>query len=143
MLGARGRIVVSAPATRSNNKQKVVPMKKWNRWQDWVTVAAGLYAALSVLWTQQEGISRTLLVVLGALLIVSGLINLAMPGTPAMEWVQAVIAAALILSPWLGSYANTTGVAWTSWIAGAVALIVTVAAIKPSSEEHHRMRVSH
>ncbi len=79
-------------------------MKKWNRWQDWVTVAAGLFAALSVLWTQQEGMSRTLMVVFGTLLVVSGLVNLAMPGTPLMEWVQAILAAGLILSPWLGSY---------------------------------------
>jgi|GEM_PF-3403099 len=26
-------------------------MKKWTRWQDWTVVAAGAYAALSVLWT--------------------------------------------------------------------------------------------
>jgi hypothetical protein len=118
-------------------------MKKWNRWQDWVTVAAGLFAALSVLWTQQESMSRTLMVVCGTLLVVSGLVNLAMPGTPLMEWVQAIIAAGLILSPWLGSYSSSTGAAWISWIAGAAALIVTAAAIKPSSEEHHRMSVSH
>lgn len=118
-------------------------MKKWNRWQDWVTVAAGIFAAVSVLWTEQEGMSTTLMVIFGALLVASGLVNLAMPGTPVMEWVQAALAAGLILSPWIGSYAATTGAAWISWIAGAVALIVTAAAIKPSTEGHHRMRISH
>ncbi len=53
-------------------------MKKWTRWQDWVTVVAGLYAALSVIWT------------------------MAMPVTPVMEWVQAAFGALLFLSPWLG-----------------------------------------
>lgn len=118
-------------------------MKKWNRWQDWVTVAAGIVAAASVLWTKQEGMSTTLMLVFGSVLVVSGLVNLALPGTPVMEWVQALLAAGLILSPWLGSYATTTGAAWISWIAGGVALIVTAAAIKPSIEGHHRIRISH
>lgn len=118
-------------------------MKKWNRWQDWVTVAAGIFAAVSVLWTKQEGMSTTLMVIFGALLVASGLVNLAMPGTPVMEWLQAVLAAGLILSPWIGSYAATAGAAWISWIAGAVALIVTAAAIKPSTEGHHRIGISH
>jgi hypothetical protein len=120
-------------------------MKKWTRWQDWVTVAAGLYAALSVLWTTAAGSSATLMVVFGALLVISGVINLAMPGMPAMEWIQAALAALLFLSPWLGAYAMQTGVAWTSWITGLVALIVTAMAIKPSTEEHrhHMVRPSH
>ena len=118
-------------------------MKKWNRWQDWVTVAAGIFAAVSVLWTKQQGMSMTLMVLFGALLVVSGLVNLAMPGTPVMEWVQAVLALGLVLSPWIGSYTSAAGAAWISWGAGAVALIVTAAAIRPSTEGHQRIRISH
>ncbi|GAP53810.1 SPW repeat protein [Arthrobacter sp. 92] len=117
-------------------------MKKWSRWQDWVAVVAGLYAALSVMWTTSAGSSAALMVVFGVLLIVSGVINLAMPGTPAMEWAQAALGALLFLSPWLGSYATHAGVAWTSWITGLVALVVTATAIKPSSEEHRHHRIS-
>ncbi|MFK4297273.1 hypothetical protein ABH924_002423 [Arthrobacter sp. GAS37] len=117
-------------------------MKKWTRWQDWVTVVAGLYAALSVIWTMAAGSSAALMVVFGALLIVSGVINLAMPGTPVMEWVQAAFGALLFLSPWLGSYSTQAGVAWTSWITGLVALVVTAMAIKPSTEEHRHHMVS-
>lgn len=118
-------------------------MKKWNRWQDWVAVAAGLFTAAAILFTRQEGLSVTLMLVFGGLLVISGIINLAVPGTPAMEWVQAALAAALILSPWLGSYTSATGAAWTSWIAGVVALVVAAAAIKPSTEVHHNIRMSH
>lgn len=116
-------------------------MKKWNRWQDWVTVVAGLFTAAAVLFTRQEGMSTALMLVFGGLLAVSGIINLAMPRTPVMEWVQAVLAAGLVLSPWLGTYTSATGAAWTSWIAGAIALVVTAAAIKPSIR--HNMRMSH
>lgn len=119
-------------------------MKKWTRWQDWVAVVVGLYAALSTLWTKQAGMSTALMVVFGVLLIASGLINLAAPGMPAVEWAQAVVALLLFLSPWIGSYATQTGAAWTSWICGAVAVIVTAAAIKPSTEvHHHRIMPSH
>lgn len=60
----------------------------------------------------------TLMVLFGVLLVVSGLVNLAMPGTPVMEWVQAVLAAGHIPSQWMGSYASTAGAAWISWICG-------------------------
>jgi hypothetical protein len=118
-------------------------VKKWYRWQDYVAAAAGLFTAVAVLFTRQENMSTTLMLVFGGLLVVSGIFNLAMPGTPVMEYAQAVIAAVVILSPWLGSYTGATGAAWTSWIAGAVALVVTAVAIKPSTDAHHNLRISH
>jgi hypothetical protein len=119
-------------------------MKKWTRWQDWVAVAAGLFAALSTLWTRQSGASLALMVIFGLLLVASGLVNLAMPGMPAVEWTQVVIAALLFLSPWMGGYTNLTGAAWTSWITGAIAAIVSAAAIRPSREVRtHRPATSH
>jgi SPW repeat len=119
-------------------------MKKWTRWQDWVAVAVGVVAALSTLWTDQAGMSMTLMIVFGVLLVASGLVNLAMPGMPAVEWAQVVIALLLFLSPWLGSYTEQTGAAWTSWIGGAIAVIVTAIAIRPSMDvSHHRVMPSH
>lgn len=115
-------------------------MKKWTRWQDWVTVIAGAYVALSTLWTENAGASTTLMVIGGVLLVIVGLVNLAMPGMPALEWAQAVIALLVVLAPWMGSYSHAEGPAWSSWIPGIVALVVTVLAIKPSTafhREHH------
>jgi len=116
---------------------------KWYRWQDWATVAAGLFTAVAVLWTRQLNLSTTCMLVFGGLLVVSGLVNLAMPGMPAVEYVQAILAAGLVLSPWLGTYTSATGAALTSWIAGGAALVVTAAAIKPSTDVRHAYRVSH
>jgi hypothetical protein len=119
-------------------------MKQWTRWQDWVAVVVGLYAAVSTLWTEQAGMSTSLMVTFGGLLVVSGLVNLAMPGMPVVEWAQVVIAALLFLSPWIGSYSAQTGAAWTSWVGGAIAVAVTAAAIKPSTEvRHNRMTAIH
>jgi hypothetical protein len=113
-------------------------MKKWTRWQDWVAVVIGLFAALSTIWMTPAGASVALMVTFGILLIASGLWNLARPGTVAMEWAQGVLGALLFLSPWIGGYASQAGVAWTSWIGGALALIVAMLAVQPSSRLHHQ-----
>lgn len=113
-------------------------MKKWTRWQDWVAVAAGLYAALSTLWTAAAGASLALMLILGILLIISGLWNLAMPGMVAMEWVQVALGVLLFISPWIGVYATQMGVAWTSWICGIVAVVVALLAVQPSTRMHHQ-----
>jgi putative Mn2+ efflux pump MntP len=71
-------------------------------------------------------------------------VNLAVPGMPAVECAQVVIGLLLFLSPWLGSYTQQAGAAWTSWIGGAIAVIATAIAIRPSMEmSHHRMMPSH
>jgi hypothetical protein len=120
----------------------MIPMKKWTRWQDYVVVAAGAYTALSVLWTSQTGMSTAMMVTLGVLLVISGAINLALPGMPVVEWAQALVAVVLLLAPWLGNYTSATGAAWTAWIAGAVALVVTAFAIRPSTEEYRHHHVA-
>ena len=117
-------------------------MKKWTRWQDWVTVAAGLVVALSTIWVAPAGLSVVLMVVLGVLLIIAGLINLAMPGLAWMEWVHGVLGVLLFISPWAGMYATHTGAAWFSWICGAVAIIVAAWELVPVSG-NDRMAHSH
>jgi hypothetical protein len=113
-------------------------MKKWTRWQDWVAVAVGLYVALSTLWVAPAGASIALMLVLGILLIASGVWNLARPGMVAMEWVQGAFGVLLFISPWVGMYSTQTGAAWTSWICGVIAIVVAALAIQPSSRTHHQ-----
>jgi hypothetical protein len=118
-------------------------MKKWTRWQDWTAVVVGLYAALSTFWTTQAGMSTVLMMTCGLLLVASGLVNLASPGMPAVEYIQAAIGLVLFLSPWIGSFAGQQAAAWTAWICGAIATVVTAAAIKPSNEAHRSVIPSH
>ncbi|MDQ1576308.1 MAG: hypothetical protein QOH55_1458 [Microbacteriaceae bacterium] len=112
-------------------------MDKWTRWQDWVAVVAGLYAALSTIWTPQQGASMSFLLVLGALLVIAGVWSLAMPGLVAMEWIHVVLGALLIISPFVGNYASSAGVAWTSWITGAIAMVAGLLAVQPAMRMHH------
>ena len=111
-------------------------MKQWTRWQDWVAVAAGAYAALSTLWTTQSGASAIFMVTLGVLLVVAGVWNLAMPRLVSTEWIEAILGAVLFLAPWIGGYASQPGAAWTSWICGAIALIAGLWAALPATRAH-------
>jgi len=111
-------------------------MKKWNRWQDYVAIVAGLFAALSTMWTTQQGSSMVMMIGCGVLLMVSGVWNLMSPGMPVAEWVQMALGALLFVSPWIAGYTAHMGASWTSWIAGGVALVVGVLAIQPSRHEH-------
>ncbi|WP_426515602.1 SPW repeat protein [Diaminobutyricibacter sp. McL0618] len=112
-------------------------MKKWTRWQDWVVVAAGVYVALSTLWTTQMGASMSFMLVLGVLMVAAGVWSLAMPGLVSMEWVHVALGALLIISPWVGNYASSAGAAWTSWIAGVVVLAAGLLAVQPAMKMHH------
>lgn len=111
-------------------------MKRWNRWEDYVAIVAGLYAALATMWTTQQGSSTAMMIICGVLLVASGVWNLSMPDQPVAEWVQMALGALLFVSPWLAGYTAHTGASWTSWIAGAVALIAGVMALQPSMHEH-------
>jgi hypothetical protein len=114
-------------------------MKKWTRWEDWVAIAAGVAVALSAMFVPAMGASVAIMVTLGVLLVISGVVNLAFPGLVAMEYVQGALGVLLIISPWVGGYADamTFGAAWMSWICGAIAVVVAALAIRPSMQAHH------
>jgi uncharacterized membrane protein HdeD (DUF308 family) len=119
-------------------------MNKWTRWEDYVAIVCGLYAALAVMWTAQTASSTSLMLVFGILLIASGVLNLSLPGTPWLEYVQCALGVLLFVSPWMGAYTDHTGASWTSWIAGIIAAGVTAAAFKPANDaRHHRVMPSH
>ncbi|MDQ4492299.1 SPW repeat protein [Sinomonas sp. ASV486] len=119
-------------------------MKKWTRWEDYVAIVAGLYAALATLWTTQTTSSTSLMLVFGVLLVVSGVTNLAMPSTPWLEYAQCAFGVLLFASPWMGMYTAHMGASWTSWIAGIIAAGATAAAFKPAIDaQHHRVMPSH
>jgi len=112
-------------------------MTRFARWQDWVALVAGLYAALASLWTTPRTTTTvTVLVVLGALLVIGSAISLAAPGSVSMEWVIAVLGVLLFISPWVLGFASDRGPAWTAWITGGVAVIAGLWAIEPATKSH-------
>lgn len=98
-------------------------MRKWTRWQDWVTLVAGVFAALSPLWFDTDNAAAWTMVVLGALIALTSLWSLAMPGMMSVEISHAVLGILLFLAPWVITYTEFGAASWTSWIVGVVAVV--------------------
>jgi SPW repeat len=113
------------PAARRNNKE-VTLMRPWTRLQDWGTLLAGLYAALSPIWvsTTGERDAYWALIALGVLLAVTSLFSLGLPGVVATEWLTVLFGVLLFVAPWVLTYTDRVGASWTSWVVGAIAVVL-------------------
>lgn len=112
--------------------------KQWMRWQDWGAAVLGVVAALSVLWVETSDNARWGLLVFGVLLLASGLWSLARPDSVVSEYVHVGLGVLLFISPWVLSYSEMIGAAWTSWVVGALAVVIGVATIPVANTLHHQ-----
>src|SRR5262245_32336015 len=105
------------PAAR-RNRRRWPWMRPWTRFKDWGTLIAGLYAALSPIWVNTTGERDAFwaLIVLGALLAVTALCSLALPGVVATEWLTVLFGVLLFVAPWVLTYTDRTAASWTSWV---------------------------
>ncbi len=117
--------------------------KRWMRWQDWGAVVLGVVAALSVLWVPTSTVALWSLVVFGVLLVLSGLWSLAMPGSVTSEYVHIGLGVLLFISPWVLSYTDLNGAAWTSWVIGVLAVAVGAAAVPVATTTHRGIAGQH
>jgi hypothetical protein len=115
-------------------------MRPWTRLQDWGTLVAGLYAALSPIWvsTTGERDARWALIALGALLAATALFSLALPGVVATEWLTVLFGVLLFVAPWVLTYTDRTGASWTSWVVGAIAVVLGGFSVPASARTHQR-----
>jgi hypothetical protein len=99
-------------------------MKKWTRWQDWVALAVGAYAALSPIWTDRTDTATWTMVVLGVVIAGVSLWSLAMPADRVSEYLLAILGVLFILAPWVMEFTELEAMALTAWIAGAITFIM-------------------
>jgi SPW repeat len=110
-------------------------MRPWTRLQDWVTLLAGAYTAtspivLSTVGMAGEGRVVVAMIALGALVAISSIVSLMRPDAIAAEWGTTVSGVLLFVAPWVVGYAGLTGPAWTSWIVGALVVVVSQAVVR-------------
>src|SRR5919108_2477892 len=119
-------------------------MRPWTRLQDFATLVAGLYAALSPIWVNTTGERDAFwaLIVLGALIAIASLVSLAMPGVVATEALTVLFGVLLFIAPWVLSYTGHAAAAWTSWLVGAIAVVVAASAM-PATNRAHRQAIQH
>lgn len=102
-------------------------MKRWTHPQDAVPLIAGIYAALSPMWTTTTSRATTTMVVLGVILALAAIAELMRPDMIPLEGLTALIGVAFVVSPWVMGFSDTRPMAWTAWIIGAVTLVVAAA----------------
>lgn len=110
-------------------------MKKWAHPQDFIALAAGVYAVLSPMWMSTTDKATITMVVLGIITAGLALFSLARPGEIA-EGLMAAMGVLFIISPWVMSFDGTRPMALTAWIVGAVTLLVGASDI--TLERHTR-----
>ena len=100
-------------------------MSAWRRWQDYVTMAAGVLLFISpfVFGETSFTVATGSAYVLGILLVLSGILAAAMREARGVEVVPAIIAVVTFVSPWVLGFAAVTGIAWSAWVLGIVAFL--------------------
>ena len=113
-------------------------MSKWTHPQGLAALIAGIYAALSPIWTTNPGGNATYtMVILGVVTAGLALMSLARPGKVAIEGLVALMGVLFILSPWvMGFSTGFTAFAMTAWIVGVVALVAGAADLQVTRSEH-------
>jgi uncharacterized membrane protein HdeD (DUF308 family) len=113
-------------------------MRKWTHPQGLVALLAGIYAALSPIWTTTptENNAAYTMVTLGVLTAVAALFSLAMPDRVSFEGLIALLGVLFLLAPWVMDFTAFTALAWTAWIVGAVALVAGAADLQMTRTEH-------
>ena len=96
----------------------VVDVKRWSHPQDFVALVAGVYAALSPIWTTTTTAATWTVVVLGVVTAALAVLSLARPGVIA-DGLMAVMGVLFVLSPWVVGFAGTHPKAWRAWSGGA------------------------
>jgi hypothetical protein len=114
----------------------VIAMKAWTRWQDWVALVIGVLVALSPIVVTVGTAAAWTLVVLGVVLALTGLWSLAQPGSVASEYGHGVLGVLLFVAPWVMGYSDLAGASWTSWVGGALAVLVAATALKAATVAH-------
>ncbi|WP_037070185.1 SPW repeat protein [Pseudonocardia acaciae] len=115
----------------------------WSRWEDWTMVVVGVLAALAPVAVAVTFQAFVVLVVLGVLLALVSLFSLAQPArATASEWVTLVLGVLLFIAPWVMGYVANTNAAWVSWIAGGVAIVVSLIGVR-STIGGHRLTAQH
>ena len=118
----------------SEKEEVEVMTKPWTRWQDWAEVAIGVLVLLSPLVVETSNAAMWTMIVLGALIALDGLVELAMPAMIYGEYVQMVLGALLFISPWVMSYTDMMAASWVSWVGGVLTVVAGALAMPAAAE---------
>lgn len=104
--------------------------RPWRKWQDWGVVLLGTALLLADPVVHSAVRAELAVLVLGSLLVLSGLYSL---GAPELRTEYAHVALGLLVfaSPWALHLADL-GSAWWCWIAGLIAVLLGISSLPPA-----------
>jgi membrane associated rhomboid family serine protease len=111
-------------------------MRKLGHPTDLAALVAGVYAALSPIWTTTTGNAAATMITLGIITAAVALYSLARPEKIASEGLIALMGLLFILSPWVMGFTDTQAISVTAWIVGAVALLAGAADLQMTRTAH-------
>ena len=102
---------------------------------------AGIYAALSPIWTNNPTDTNKgtyTMIALGVVTAALALASLYRPGVVATDSLIALMGVLFVVSPWVMSFSTTAyrPMAWTAWVVGLVALVAGAAEFQLDRSEH-------
>ena len=115
-------------------------MPKWTRWQAWMALLAGAYAALSPLWTATNDTATQTMVALGVVTMAVSLWTLARPEDQIAEYALVLMGVLFIASPWVMDFVNIDNMAMTAWIVGAITVLAGVLEVPQIEQKMHMHR---
>ena len=71
----------------------------------------------------------------------TALFSLAMPAVIATEWLTVLFGVLLFAAPWVLTYTDRTGASWTSWVVGAIAVVLGGFTVLSTGNRPHRQAI--
>jgi hypothetical protein len=105
--------------------------------QDVAALLAGVYAALSPIWTETMNKATSSMIVLGVITAAVALVSLVRPDMMALEGLMALMGVLFVISPWVMGFDGTRPMALTAWIIGAVSLLAGASDVQVTRTAHH------
>ena len=112
-------------------------MRKWAHPQDFAALLAGVYAALSPIWTTSTSRATSTMVVLGVITALLAAGSLYRPDMMAFEGALAAMGVLFFIAPWVIGFSGTAPMAWTAWIVGLVTFAVGARDVQLTRTAHH------
>jgi hypothetical protein len=112
-------------------------MRKWAHPQDFAALLAGVYAALSPIWTTSTSRATSTMVVLGVITALLAAGSLYRPDMMAFEGALAAMGVLFFIAPWVMGFSGTAPMAWTAWVVGLVTFAVGARDVQLTRTAHH------
>ena len=112
-------------------------MEKWTRWQVWLGLLAGAYAALAPAWTETDTTATRTMVVLGVVTVAVSLWSFATWEERFSEYALMILGVCLVASPWVMGFDNMSDIRLTAVIAGAVTIVAGILSVPQVEDRMH------